>query len=203
MSLEKHLTAKGARSSARVLRAATTVLARDGYGGATLGRIADEAGLDKRNVLYYYGSREALLVQVVQTVGERVAEHIDTAVGVPGDPQELASTLVNAMWSGVTAAPELARAYFALIGGGAGMPVVEEALRDLKASYLDVIRRRLQSITDVGWEVRGDLDGLATLALAALRGLLLEWTETGDTANINASLMRCEEMIAAQFVQRS
>jgi AcrR family transcriptional regulator len=202
MTADRHLTAKGVRSSARVLEAATTVLARDGYGGATLGRIADQAGLDKRNVLYYYGSREALLVEVVQTVGERVAEHIDAAVGDPSDPQELASTLVNAMWSGITAAPELARAYFALIGGGAGMPVVDEALRDLKASYLEIIRRGLLSIAGTGWELRGDPDGMATLALAALRGLLLEWTETGDTPSISASLERCEELIAAQFLRR-
>jgi TetR/AcrR family transcriptional regulator, transcriptional repressor of bet genes len=202
MSVNRHLTAKGARSSARVLQAATSILARDGYGGATLGRIADQAGLDKRNVLYYYGSREALLVEVVQTVGERVAEHIDAAVGDPSDPQELASTLVNAMWSGITAAPELARAYFALIGGGAGMPVVDEALRDLKASYLEIIRRGLLSIAGTGWELRGDPDGMATLALAALRGLLLEWTETGDTPSISASLERCEELIAAQFLRR-
>lgn len=202
MSTANPLTAKGRRSAARVLDAATTVLARDGYGGATLGRIAEEAGVDKRNILYYYGTREALLVRVVQTVGERVAEHIDATVGPTGTPQELADSLVNSMWSGITSAPELARAYFALIGGGAGNPAVEEALRELKNTYLQLITHQLQNYDHSAWCLRGDLPGMATLSLAALRGLLLEWTETGDTPTISASLERCTGAIAAQYDPR-
>lgn len=202
MSAPDALTAKGQRSAARVLQAATSVLARDGYGGATLGRIAEEAGVDKRNVLYYYGSREALLVRVVQTVGERVAEHIDAAVGSADSPAQLADSLVDVMWSAITSAPELARAYFALIGGGAGNPLVEEALRNLKSAYLHVITHQLQNYDHTGWQLRGDLAGMATLTLAALRGLLLEWTETGDTSSIAASLERCKAAIAAQFDPR-
>jgi AcrR family transcriptional regulator len=202
MSTGKPLTAKGQRTSARVLEAATTVLARDGFGGATLSRIAEEAGLDKRNVLYYYGTREALLVRVVQTVGERVAEHIGDTVGEIRTPDQLADALVEAMWSGVTSAPQLARAYFALIGGGAGTPEVEGALRELKQTYEQLITRQLQSIRHTDWQLRDDLPGMVVLTLAAFRGLLLEWTETGDTPASAASLERLKRAIAAQFVRR-
>lgn len=175
------------------------MLARDGYGGATLGRIADEANVDKRGVLYYFGTRETLLVRVVQTVGERVAEHIDRAVDSPGNPDELAVMLVDAIWSGITAAPELARAYFALIGGGAGSPEIEQALEVLKAAYARVIERRLSSIGHAEWTLRGDMEDMVTFTLAVFRGLLLEWTETGDTAKIAASLTRLRRAIAMQF----
>ncbi|WP_354700466.1 hypothetical protein DSM112329_00744 [Paraconexibacter sp. AEG42_29] len=201
MTTGKHLTAKGQRTAARVLSAATTVLARDGFGGATLSRIAEEAGLDKRNVLYYYDSREELLVRVVQTVGERVAEHIGEAVGCIDTPEQLADALVDAMWSGVTSAPELARSYFALIGGGAGSPDVEEALGVLKSAYEELIARQLQSIDPVRWQLRDDLPGMVTLTLAVFRGLLLEWTETGDTAASTASLRRLKRSIAAEYVE--
>ncbi|UTI63243.1 TetR/AcrR family transcriptional regulator [Paraconexibacter antarcticus] len=201
MSTGKHLTAKGQRTAARVLEAATTVLARDGFGGATLGRIAEEAGLDKRNVLYYYDTREALLVRVVQTVGERVAGHIEETVGEIDTPEALADALVEAMWSGITSAPELARSYFALIGGGAGTPEVEAALRGLKDAYERLISRQLQSISHTRWRLRDDLPGMVTLTLAVFRGLLLEWTETGDTAASAASLQRLKRSIAAEYVQ--
>ena len=202
MSTGKHLTAKGHRTAARVLAAATTVLARVGFGGATLSRIAEEAGLDKRNVLYYYGSLEALLVSVVQTVGERVAEHIDGGVGEIESPQQLADALVDAMWSGITSAPELARAYFALIGGGAGRPDVEDALRALKHAYEQLVTRQLQSLDHTQWQLRDDMPGMVTLTLAAFRGLLLEWTETGDTHASAASLRRLKRSIAAEYVER-
>lgn len=201
MTTGKHLTAKGERTAARVLAAATTVLARDGFGGATLSRVAEEAGLDKRNVLYYFDTREALLVRVVQTVGERVAEHIGEAVGSIDTPEQLADSLVGAMWSGITSAPELARSYFALIGGGAGSPDVEEALGVLKDAYEQLIARQLQSISHTQWQLRDDLPGMVTLTLAVFRGLLLEWTETGDTTASAASLRRLKRWIAAEYVE--
>jgi AcrR family transcriptional regulator len=201
MSTGKHLTAKGQRTAARILVAATRVLARDGFGGATLSRIAEEAGLDKRNVLYYYDTREALLVSVVQTVGERVAAHIEVAVGEISTPDELAGVLVEALWSGITSAPELARAYFALVGGGADSSEVEEALRKLKGAYERLITRQLQSISHTRWRLRDDVPGMVTLTLAVFRGLLLEWTETGDTTATAASLRRLRRSIAAEYVE--
>jgi AcrR family transcriptional regulator len=199
MTDAKALTSKGKRSAGRVLQAATTVLARDGFGGATLSRIADEAGLDKRTILYYYGSREALLVRVVQTVGERIVQHIEAAIADDADPAQMAETAVATLWAGVTSAPELARAYFALIGGGAGAPVVEDALRTLKQAYLDLILRQLHTIEAVHGRRLGDSDAVATFALALLRGLLLEWTEAGDSEEVQAGLRRFKRLVAREL----
>jgi AcrR family transcriptional regulator len=69
----KPVTPKGDRRAASILRAATTVLARDGFGGATLGRIAAEAGAEKRSILYYFGTRERLMVRVVHSLGRQIA----------------------------------------------------------------------------------------------------------------------------------
>lgn len=57
----KPLTAKGDRRAASILQAATTILARDGFGGATLRRIAAEAGADMKSLVYYFGTRRRLL----------------------------------------------------------------------------------------------------------------------------------------------
>jgi len=43
-----------------ILDAALGVFARDGFAGATLDRIAAEAGLSKPNLLYYFPSKEAM-----------------------------------------------------------------------------------------------------------------------------------------------
>ena len=201
MSATKPLTAKGERSAGRVLQAATSVLARDGFGGATLGRIAQEAGTDKRTILYYFGSREALLVRVVQTVGEQIAENIGSVVVPNRTPEELADAAVQAMWSGVTSIPELSRAYFALVGGGAGPPLVEEALRHLKQAFLEAIARQLDAIDSSRWEPRGDPTSTAMFTLALLRGLVLEWTETGDTYGLSIGLERFRSTISAGFVR--
>ncbi|MFY9265617.1 MAG: TetR/AcrR family transcriptional regulator [Solirubrobacterales bacterium] len=203
MSAPKTLTAKGSRSATRVLRAATTVLARDGFAGATLSRIAEEAGTDKRTILYYYGTREALLVRVVQTVGERIAENSGALITPSRGPEELADAAVESLWSGVTSIPEVSRAYFALIGGGAGPPLVEEALRDLKYAFLDAIVRQVESIDGSRWKLRRDPASVARFILAALRGLLLEWHEDGEGDELRAGLELLKRAIAAEFVPTS
>ncbi len=193
-------TAKGERTAARVLLAATTVLARDGYGGATIGRIAEEAGVDKPNVLYYYASRDVLLVSAVETIGEQIAANIGEAAAPGRDPQELASSAVAAMWSGVTSVPEPARAYFALIGGGAGTPNVEAALLRLKAAFSAAIVHQLRGIDGARWQLRGTESDAAAFALAMLRGLLLEWTESGDGPLVEAGLARFRDALEREFV---
>lgn len=47
-------------NEARILGAAERVFARAGFNGATMAAIADEAGLPKANLHYYFGSKPAL-----------------------------------------------------------------------------------------------------------------------------------------------
>lgn len=159
------------------------VLARDGYAGASLRAIAEEAKMDKRNALYYYGTREALLVRVVQDVGERIASAVEAALS----PGRAAEELVDALWDGITGEPQLARAYVALLGGGAGAPEVEEALLALKARYLQLLHTTLEP---------AGAEAYSALYLAVLRGLLLEWTETGDTPELRASLQAVKALVS-------
>ncbi|MCW3010274.1 MAG: rutR [Solirubrobacterales bacterium] len=194
-------TVKGERAAARVLQAATTVLARDGYGGATLGRIAEEAGIPKRNVLYYYGTREALLVRVVQTVGGRIAEHVAAATTPDQDPRGVAEATVEGLWSGVTSVPEPSRAYFALVGGGAGAPEVEEALQQLKGAFLQAVTEQLRTVDPTRWRLRDDDEERAsTWAVVLLRGLLLEWVESGSTDAVAGGVARFKDALEREFV---
>jgi AcrR family transcriptional regulator len=195
----RSLTPKGERAASRILEAATTLLSRDGFGRASLGRVAEQAGVDKRTVLYYFGTREALLVRVVQTVGERIAENIASAIGPAARPDQMADAVVETIWAGVTSEPHLARAYFALVGGSAESPEVDHALRALKATYLRLIAQQLEAIEAAGFRCKEDHESVALLILALLRGLLLEWIEESASSALDASLGQFKTLLAAQF----
>lgn len=189
------LTPKGTRTAARILDAATTVLSRDGFGGATLGRIAEEAGIDKRGVLYHFGSREALLVRVVQRVAERTAANIE-AESLDAAQDRRTAAGIDILWAGVTTEPQLLRAYFALVGGSAENGEVATALRDLKNTYVRLITTQLYGASD---DRSGDdrtADAVPLVALALIRGLLLEWIETGDGPAIDAGLGELKALAA-------
>lgn len=58
------------KQEARILIAAEEVFARFGYSGATIDSIAEQAGLSKQNLLYYFASKPLLYQQVLENVLE-------------------------------------------------------------------------------------------------------------------------------------
>jgi len=51
-----------------ILEAALEVFSSEGFRGATLDQIASAAGLSKPNVLYYFGSKEAIYTELLSTL---------------------------------------------------------------------------------------------------------------------------------------
>lgn len=188
-------TQKGARTASRILDAATTVLSRDGFGGATVGRIAQEVGIDKRGVLYHFGTRQELLVRVVQIVGERIAANAAAQAGDRAPEGRTSEAIIDALWAGITSEPQPVRAYFALVGGGAESAEVIGALRELKATYVRLIAHQLAGAhaPNAG---RSDAESHALVLFALLRGLALEWIETGDGLAITAGVGELKALAA-------
>ncbi|MGR3714170.1 MAG: TetR family transcriptional regulator C-terminal domain-containing protein [Shimia sp.] len=68
-----------------IMDAALDVFSRYGYRGATLDQIADQAGLSKPNILYYFDGKEDIHVQLLNQLMESWLDplgHMDAA----GDP---------------------------------------------------------------------------------------------------------------------
>jgi len=63
----KRSSARKAQES-RILDAAETLFARYGYNGASIEAIAEQAGLSKQNMLYYFPSKENLYHHVLKNV---------------------------------------------------------------------------------------------------------------------------------------
>lgn len=59
------------RNRSRILRAALKVFAQQGFRGATLDRIAEEAGLSKPNILYYFDGKEAIHVTLLNQLMDK------------------------------------------------------------------------------------------------------------------------------------
>ena len=88
MATRAVLTAKGTRQAEAILDAAVTCLGRDGYSATTLQAVADEAGAQKRMVVYYFGSRQGLIEQVVRRIERELLAQVEAAVEEVVDPQQ-------------------------------------------------------------------------------------------------------------------
>jgi AcrR family transcriptional regulator len=95
-----------ARTKASILTAATAEFARYGLGGARVDRIAERARSNKRMLYYYFGSKDALFLAVLENTYagiRRAEEGLDL---LNTDPVDGVRRLVEFTWNYFTEHPE-------------------------------------------------------------------------------------------------
>src|ERR1700756_5151023 len=87
---------RGMRSRERVLDAAERVMAEEGFEAATVARVVEEAGIPLSSVYHYYGSKEGILLAVMERGAERFFADLPDPDRRLGRPIEHLSTVVLA-----------------------------------------------------------------------------------------------------------
>jgi AcrR family transcriptional regulator len=178
----------------RLLDAVIDHFTTDGLADQSLRRIAEAIGSSHRMLLYHFGSKDGLLLEVVREVEARTQERL-TRVAETADLRS--DVVIRRMWSYLTD-PELAgfeRLFFALYG---------RALQGDRAT-LPLLRGDIEHWLEAnvslaaGTGVPADMVRThSRLGLAVMRGLLLDLLATGDRAGVDAAL----EAFAGSYVGR-
>jgi TetR/AcrR family transcriptional repressor of bet genes len=73
----------------QVFRAATEVIARETFGGTTIKKVADAAGVSTGTVNYYFANKRAMLVETLSHIHDEWSRDVRRAVeqSLPGDPR--------------------------------------------------------------------------------------------------------------------
>ena len=104
--VEQQRTRDADRTQQEILSAAMTEFHERGLGGARIDSIAQRAGVNKRLIYYYFGSKEGLFLAVLEKTyadirnAER-AQHLETA-----NPADAVRRLVAFTWNHYLAHPE-------------------------------------------------------------------------------------------------
>ena len=168
---------------AELLNALVTECATHGVGGRSLRELAEAVGTSHRMLLHHFGSRDELLLSVVDEVERRQKEllHELDSDGAAG---------FAAMWRHLR----------------------QPGLRDLERLFFECYARGAQGESPFatmlpaaveGWltEVSGD-PSQARLGLAVMRGLLLDLAGTDDEAGVDASAARFVELLKRESGSR-
>ncbi|WP_417210733.1 TetR family transcriptional regulator C-terminal domain-containing protein [Antarctobacter sp.] len=125
----------------QILEAGLTVFSEAGFRGATLDRIATEAGLSKPNLLYYYPSKEAIYEALLRDLLETWLDPLQ-AIDSKGEPVEEILSYVHRKLQMSRDFPRESRLFANEIVQGAPriMPVLEGELRDLVDRLATVIK---------------------------------------------------------------
>jgi AcrR family transcriptional regulator len=150
-----------------LLAAIVDAFAEGGIGTRSLRDLAAAVGTTHRNLIHHFGSREGLLVAVVEEVEARQRR---LAAGGAGADEGPAEALAR-MWAGLSeeSLRPAERLFFECYARGAnGEAPFDRLFPGIVGSWLDVAAQQ---------QVDPDL---ARLSLAVVRGLLLDLVGTGD-----------------------
>jgi AcrR family transcriptional regulator len=168
----------------RLLDAVVAHFTTDGLADQSLRRIAEAIGTSHRMLLYHFGSKDGLLLEVVREVEARTQARL-AAVGVGGGGAT--DEVIHRMWAYVAdpALGDFARLFFALYGRALqGDESIRPLLKDDIENWL-AANVTLSAPAGVPADV---VRTHARLGLAVTRGLLLDLLATGDRAGTDAAL---------------
>jgi AcrR family transcriptional regulator len=173
------------RRRQELIDALVDAFAGGGIGDRSLRDVASAVGTSHRMLLHHFGSREELLLTIVEQVERRQMTRLDE---LPDDPADA----LAAAWADLRR-PELRpfeRLFFECYARGAnGEPPFD---RLVPAAVDDWLR----PATTAGPVPDAD-PALTRLALAVVRGLLLDLVATGATDETTAALHRFAALVEA------
>jgi AcrR family transcriptional regulator len=179
----------------KLLEAVTDVALAGGIADRSLRSIAEAAGTSHRMLIHHFGSREGLLVDVIQAVEARqrgaLSELVAGSTEVPGD-------LADRFWKHLRS-PELApqeRLFFevygqALQGRRWAKPLLEGVVEDWVGPVAAMLEA--EGVSPHAARI------VARLYVAVGRGLLLDVLATGDGIEVDMAMQYFSEMLLAHL----
>lgn len=197
MSYTSPPTSKGARQAQEILDAALSCLGRDGYAATSLARVADEAGVSKRMVLYYFSSREELFDRLAESIGDRLLLQLEDAIAGLEDPREVVEAGFEQLWAAFTADRGLLIALFGVSIEGVTDAQLGATVTRFKNRFRGLMRKQIAAARSRGRELVVDEDVAVTIMVTGFLGIAIEWLETGDTPALKKTIAAFEGMVAS------
>lgn len=133
-------------SRARILKAATEIFAQKGPEGSRVDEIAEKAGINKRMLYHYFGSKEDLYVEVLRTNYHKIFALGKKAFILGDNPKENVTRAVRAYFYFLAENEEFVRltSWEALSGGRFIGKVIPQFFDLVELEFGDIIRHGIQ-----------------------------------------------------------
>ena len=173
---------KGERTRSRILNAAASVLAREGYAAATLTEIAAVAKMQAGSLYYHFDSKEAIVEEVLRVGIDHARIAIREALAVVGaeaSGRERLNISVEAYIKHITKDSDFTHANIRCFQEAPGSTRGNLAvpLREFANGWVSLIEagQKDQSL-------RGDIDArvLARMIISAMNSVSGWWTDDGE-----------------------
>lgn len=186
----------------RVLDAAIRVIAAEGIGGTSLAEIGAAAGYSRGIATHYFGTKEKLLVRVLDNVATAFVEALATADFQEADGLARVTLLAGLMLRRTVANPELGRALQIMRAQSLiAPPALHKAIEAANGASARIVKEMLCSARAAG-QIRADVDpdAVALFIVGALRGMIGQHLADPRSIDLEAAGRAFCEMLEAALM---
>jgi AcrR family transcriptional regulator len=183
----------------RLLAAAMEHLAEHGVGNLSLRGLATALGTSHRMLIYHFGSREGLLIEVIRAVEARERAALAQLLL---DPEASPAETMRRMWRRLAEPAQWPneRLFFEVYGQALqGSPHALPLLDGIVDLWVEPLARI--AVTQGVPEAQARAE--ARLGVAVTRGLLLDLLATGDREAVDAAMERFIDAVAPEEASQS
>lgn len=179
------------------MRAASEVIARESFGGTTLQKVADAAGVSTGTVNHYFANKSDLLIQTLKHIEAEWQRDIRKATATKSSGRAKIEELVRAAGPFSTLNKRRWRVWTAAGSEAIRSPGMRAALRETQASWRVVMAEAFAQIVREDDRALLDLEMIARLYDALQNGLFLQFDISEGSRDDDAF------MILVDFLSRS
>ena len=163
-----------------LLRNTYRLISQHGVHRVSLEDIAELAGVSKGILLYYFKSKENLVLATMRWALSATADRIHNAMAAAHSPEAKVLAMIDAIWVGA----ETNRGFYLTYLDLAGHAARNESFTDLSATFHSIVDALYaEAITEgigVGAFAVESADEAATVVRAIVDGLFLQWMQGRD-----------------------
>ena len=167
---------RGARSREAVLDAAERLMAEQGYEAATVARLVEEAGIPPSSIYHYFGSKEGVLLAVMERGADRFFEALPDVPRRVGSRAQHLRAVLDITATTLERHPDFLRILVVMAAQpiNAGEGEVHRVVNRVREAAL--VRLRAQMRVVFGLDADGEeADHLARFTLAAFDGAFVAY----------------------------
>lgn len=162
---------------AHLVRSAYKMMGQKGMGGLSLQDVADEAGVSKAILPYYFESKENLILLTMRWVLARVAQRIREAIAEAEGAEAKAKAMIDAIF----VSPESNRRFYLVFFDFLGYAARNDKFADVGATFHGICNGLYAEVVRLGQE-EGVFNGTdareaATVVRALVDGLFTQWIQ--------------------------
>ena len=160
-----------------LLRNTYHLISQRGVHQATLDEIAELAGVSKGILLYYFRTKENLILAAIRWALSSTADRIHAAMAAAHSPEAKVLAMIDAIWIGA----ETNRGFYLTYVDLAGEAARNEAFTELSATFHAIVdalyAEAIREGVAAGAFAAESVDEAATVVRAIIDGLFIQWMQ--------------------------